>query len=201
MNPFITEYIAAKKKDPPKADHIVQLYEKVFLDRMSRCKDKNDVYDIVWFLKYVASVVSHQTEVGKRTKLVNYRENVTQTDEAFALMALEYHKSKWKNKETTSNGSQGEKEKRKRVTGAATSESRQYYTKMTKKMGDIRKNKAEKYSNGERWLQDEMSKLLGEGAKQVAQPKEVIDVSVVDSGVSLEMEMNPFLDGGEVEVV
>ena len=172
----------------------MELYEKVFLDKMGKCKKADDKYDIVWFLGQVASVVSHQAEVGKRSKLVNYRKTVTPTDEAFALMALEHHKSKWK-KEETSNGGQGEREKRKRITGAATSESRQYYTKMTKKMGEIRKNKAEKYSAGESWLGEERSRLLGNKAKPVAQPKEVLEATVVDTGVNLEMEMNPFLDG------
>lgn len=199
------DYIASKKRQPPAADRIVELYEKVFLSKMGQCKKADDKYDIVWFLKYVASVVSHQTELGKRTKKVNYQQAVTPTDEAFALMALEHHKSKWTNEQTASNEGQGEK-KKKRITGSVLSESRRYYSMMTKKMGEIRKGKAEKYSAGEQWLQEEAKRLLGsegsEGKPEAEPTIDVVDISgVVDSGVSLEMEMNPFLDGGEVEIV
>ena len=197
------EYIENNdNRDPPDVDRIEKLCKRVFGGgKVDKLKD-DEKTDIVWFLTSVASAVSHQREAGKRTKL-RYREAVTPTDEAFAMMALKHHKSKWEKKaeagraqgRETGAGNGGEKEKKTRVTGSATSESRQFYTKMTKKMSKFRKENEDKCGTGEEWLEKMRREKGGVDVEKVAEPNEVVDLSALDSGFSLEMEMNPsFMD-------
>ena len=70
----------------------------------------------------VAAVVSQKTNARQRRKKLCYTESVTPTDEAFALMALKYHKDKWM-KVAAVETQEGEKEKKKRVSGLGKSAS------------------------------------------------------------------------------
>ena len=202
-NGLSTDYMENNKdRDPPDVDRIEKLCQRVFGGGKPEKLKDNEKTDIVWFLTSVVSAVSHQTDGGKRTKL-RCREAVTPTDEAFAMMALKHHKSKWEKKpeasraqeHETGSGEGGGKEKKKRVTGRATSESPQHCTEMTKKMDKFHKENEDKCRTGEEWLEKMKCEKGGKDEEKVARPKEVVDLSALDSGFSLEMEMNPsFMD-------
>lgn len=159
----------------PTADYILALYKKVFgagrenmLIRLSDQEKK----DIVWFC---SSVVTAQVGKvgGKKVKRTSYRERVTHSDEAFALMALEFHQQKWTagdlpsdegavNDEGANNTEeQPPKKKRKRVSGAGNSASKKYYTDKAKELRDFREKKNDKYPVAEAWLEKELRAMAG----------------------------------------
>ena len=195
---------------PPTADRVLKLCKKVFGGaKLDRIVD-GDKEDIVWFLTSVATVVSHKTEAGKRRKQSRV-DSVTPTDEAFALMTLECHRDKFVPKRTerdstqrseTAEGNSGEKEKKKRIAGSGAS--RECYAKKTKELVEWRNKWKDKHCGpvGE-WLEKERKVLQGKDKEKEHQATEdVVDEAALDSGFSLELEMNPsFMDAGEVQGV
>lgn len=124
---------------------MLELYKKAFggpntNGRMSK-SDKEDIY---WFL---TSVTSHVSSKTKNKRSSTYKERVTVTDEAFALMVLQHHCYKWK---------PDERDKKKRVTGDSKGKSMKYYMNITKELSDYREANDEKFKYGESWLQNRM---------------------------------------------
>lgn len=186
----------------PTATDLLALYKKVFgagrentLTRLSDQEKKN----ILWFCSSAAAVVSSRKAVGNGKKKTTYRERVTHSDEAFALMALQFHQEKWTEGDDPSGTEEQQppRKKRKRVTGAGNSKSKKYYTDTMKELYDFRKNNKDKYTVAEAWLEKEIRKKKkpsGTGDAEADAPEatgeaeeEVEDCSDIVS----EMIMNP----------
>ena len=79
---------------------------------------------------------------------MTYRNRVTVTNEAFALMVLQHHCYKWK--------PENETKKKKQVTSNSKGKSMKYYMAMTKVLNVHREANNEKYKAAEIWLQERM---------------------------------------------
>lgn len=170
----------------------MKTYEKGFggknlLNRMKE-EEKEDFY---WFLTSVAWIVSGKSLGGaserSKKKVKSYREAVTVTDEAYALMVLQHHDSKWK-------PDTGE-DKKKRVTGGDKEKSMAYYLEKVKKLSELREKNADKYDIGEKWLEEERKKRENNREEDEAEEEE--GEAEADSNRvarnKKEQELNPFL--------
>ena len=195
-----TDYKKNTNTDPPNGEQMIQVYKKGFggKNQLTRAMTEADRRLFYWFVTSVTPLVSckiaSSVEYGPKKKgMKTYRERVTVTDEAYALMVMEHHNYKWKEREGN--------DKKKRVTGESKDESRKYYMKKTKELSEYRKANDDKYKVAEEWLQEMMDKEKEEegGNKQKAsgnKRKEDIDDNDTDGngfGMSIEIDLNPHI--------